>query len=320
MPDAPFISYAQNGEDVVLWRALQSVTDGRYVEVGANHPTHDSVTRAFYDRGWSGITVEPVEYFAELHRESRPRDIQVQAAITSEDVEEITLHVIPDTGLSTLDDSISEQHEAAGIEHVDIVVKTTRLDDLLAAHGYAEKDVHFLLIDVEGAEADALRSIDLTVWRPWVVVVEATLPNSTTPSHTEWEPNLLAAGYEFCLFDGVSRFYVAQEHAAELKAKLQYPACALDRFVNHILIDARIEINERTAELDDLTRQLLHWRQTALDQWAAVAAAQASRDADRSADQAVLAEMEAMRHTLSWRVTRPLRLVRRIGSRLKTAR
>jgi FkbM family methyltransferase len=320
MPQAPFISYAQNGEDVVLWRALQTVEDGHYVEVGANHPTNDSVTRAFYERGWSGITVEPVEHFAALHRENRPRDVQAQVAITSEDVDEITLHVIPDTGLSTLDDAIRDQHQAAGIEHVDVTVRTSRLDDLLAEHGYADKDIHFLLVDVEGAEADALRSIDLTRWRPWVLVIEATLPNSTVASHSEWEPGLLAAGYEFCLFDGVSRFYVAQEHAAELKDKLSYPACALDHYVDNVLIDARVEINERTAELDDLTRQLLHWRQTALDQWAAVAAAQASKDTDNAADAAVLAEMEAMRRTLSWRVTRPLRLMRRLGTRLRTAR
>src|SRR5664279_1896466 len=55
----PFVSYAQNGEDVVLFRALGAVEGGRYVDVGANDPIFESVTYAFYLRGWSGITIDP---------------------------------------------------------------------------------------------------------------------------------------------------------------------------------------------------------------------------------------------------------------------
>ena len=33
---------------------------GFYVDVGAGHPTEDSVTRHFYDLGWRGINVEPI--------------------------------------------------------------------------------------------------------------------------------------------------------------------------------------------------------------------------------------------------------------------
>ena len=58
-----FISYAQNYEDVMLWRALQHVENGFYVDVGANDPTVDSVTKAFYDRGWRGLNIEPVQLY-----------------------------------------------------------------------------------------------------------------------------------------------------------------------------------------------------------------------------------------------------------------
>src|SRR4051812_11935071 len=75
----PFLSFSQNGEDVVLMRALGHLGPGRYIEVGANDPTDDSVTRAFYNRGWSGITVEPMQDYAQRHRQQRPRDILVEA-------------------------------------------------------------------------------------------------------------------------------------------------------------------------------------------------------------------------------------------------
>ncbi len=89
-----FQSYSQNGEDVVLWRALRGITDGRYVDVGANDPFNDSVTMAFYSHGWSGITVEPDPGFAPLLRQHRPRDRVIEAAITTTDHGTATLHVV----------------------------------------------------------------------------------------------------------------------------------------------------------------------------------------------------------------------------------
>lgn len=47
----PFISYAQNFEDVMLRRALRSVERGFYIDVGAADPVEMSVTKTFYDAG-----------------------------------------------------------------------------------------------------------------------------------------------------------------------------------------------------------------------------------------------------------------------------
>jgi hypothetical protein len=66
-----FISYAQNFEDVMLWRALKGLKKGFYIDVGAHDPEVDSVTKAFYDRGWCGINIEPAEVpFRRLHDRS----------------------------------------------------------------------------------------------------------------------------------------------------------------------------------------------------------------------------------------------------------
>jgi hypothetical protein len=67
-----FISYAQNYEDVMLWRALKHVQHGFYIDVGANDPTDDSVTKAFYVRGWRGINVEPLKLHHQDLLEARP--------------------------------------------------------------------------------------------------------------------------------------------------------------------------------------------------------------------------------------------------------
>ena len=49
-----FVSYAQNFEDVMLWRALKHVENGFYVDIGAQDPLVDSVSLAFYEHGWQG--------------------------------------------------------------------------------------------------------------------------------------------------------------------------------------------------------------------------------------------------------------------------
>ena len=44
---ASFVSHAQNREDVLLWRALNDVEQGRHIDLGAAEPVTDSVTYAF---------------------------------------------------------------------------------------------------------------------------------------------------------------------------------------------------------------------------------------------------------------------------------
>jgi hypothetical protein len=64
-------SYAQNFEDVMLWRALGHIENGFYIDVGAQDPIVDSVSLAFYEHGWRGIHVEPTHRYATLLRQHR---------------------------------------------------------------------------------------------------------------------------------------------------------------------------------------------------------------------------------------------------------
>jgi FkbM family methyltransferase len=311
MADPPFASFAQNGEDVVLWRALRKIERGRYIDVGAHHPSTDSVSRAFYDRGWRGITVEPVPALAGLLRQERPGDLVIEAAITAGPGTSATLHEIPDTGLSTLDDAIGEAHRIDGHAVRDISVPARTLNDVLHEAGWVGDDIHFLSIDAEGSEAGVLQSIDLQKWRPWILVVEATAPNSTRPSFEDWDDLVRGAGYQFCLFDGLSRFYVADERAAELGGSLTAPANVGDNYTTW----RHREMEQALEEADALRRaaitQSIAWRAVALERWsermedASYAAERVTAEVSRLHE-----EIVALQGTLSWRVTRPLRAIR----------
>lgn len=237
----------------MLWRALKHIERGFYVDIGAQDPTVDSVSLAFYERGWRGVHVEPVAEYAQLLREARPDEEVIEKAVGAE-TGAMTLHVIPGTGLSSLIEASALSAVALrGYEHAEVVVPVVTLDELLAP--YAGRDIHWLKVDVEGAELDVLRGWNAKRDRPWIMVVEATVPNSQEECHQAWEPILLEAGYRFVYFDGLSRFYTAAEHE-ELTSSFRAPPNYFDEFVRADLVAAMAQRDENARRLGEVERQL----------------------------------------------------------------
>jgi FkbM family methyltransferase len=302
-----FISYAQNFEDVMLWRALKHVEKGCYVDVGAQHPAIDSVSRAFYERGWRGVHIEPVPQYADLLRENRPDETVLQIALSDKDGR-MELNVIPDTGLSTGIDAYADRHQKEhGFECRRIEVPVLTLKSALPS--LAGKDVHWLKIDVEGFEEHVLKGWDSQSLRPWIMVVEATIPNSRETNHASWEPILTAAGYQFVYFDGLNRFYVADEHA-ELVEAFSCPPNTFDdmeitahshfcrKLMGVISPDDREfavqaqwlqnEWDHAKARVEELVDDTLHWQAKAAN---------------------INQELQSVYASTSWRITAPLRKI-----------
>jgi FkbM family methyltransferase len=209
-----FTSYAQNFEDVMLWRALKHVENGVYVDVGAQHPVVDSVSLAFYEQGWRGVHVEPAPAYADLLRKLRPDEVVIQAALDAKPGR-LAFFDIKQTGLSTADKDIARRHQEAGFEVHEIAVPCLTLDEVLSA--LAGKEIQWLKIDVEGYERQVLEGW-ASAARPWVLVIESTLPLTQTESHQDWEQLIIDRGYAFAYADGINRFYVASGHLDLLAA------------------------------------------------------------------------------------------------------
>jgi hypothetical protein len=142
----------------------------------------------------------------------------------------MTFHVIGETGLSTGDAGLAGQHRESGFETTEEEeIEVMTLAEICRRH--AAPIIHFLKIDVEGMEAAVLRGADFIHFRPRIVLLEATSPNSTVPTHEAWEPFLLAAGYRFLWFDGLNRFYAAAEQYDSMAPHFQVPPNVFDRFV-----------------------------------------------------------------------------------------
>jgi len=205
------LSYAQNLEDYHLDLVFGDRPTGTYVDVGGGHPVADNVSFWFYLKGWRGLVVEPQQALADIYAGMRPRDRTV-SCLAGRVEGEAEFHVVDRLhGFSTM-----MQEHAAGASRFGAGYTTIRkpvrtLASLCAEAGIARID--FLKIDVEGAEAEVIAGMDFTRWRPRVVVVEAIAPGSMAEAWASWEPALIAAGYRFCFFDRLNRFYVADEEA-----------------------------------------------------------------------------------------------------------
>jgi FkbM family methyltransferase len=226
------VSYAQNGEDVVLDRAFPRGHAGFYIDAGASDPTVHSVTKHFYDRGWHGVNVEPAEVAIRALRDARPRDVNLHLGLAAT-AGHMTFYDLPPemTGCSTFVESLAEEYREKGWEATAISVEVKTLAQVFEEHA-VDRTVDFLKVDVEGAEADVLAGGDFERFRPRVVIVEATVPGTSVPAHEPWEAAMLEAGYQFVLFDGLNRFYVRQEDG-ELAPLLSAPANVFDDYVEH---------------------------------------------------------------------------------------
>lgn len=268
------ISYAQNLEDVYLAAFFSDVDKGFYVDLGANDPVVHSVTKRFSLAGWRGINIEPIEGRYRALILDRPADINLPIGISNV-AGTLQFRQYVGEGLSTFSPAMMAQYaeeiSESTTSYREREVEVRTLSEVLAEH--APGPIHFMKVDIEGFEYEALEGNDWTRFRPEVLCIEA--------NHIvrDWHGLLREAEYALAFFDGLNEYFVAAEAAHRTEQFrtsfvgvavtgppiLPYPVHIEWRQRDDDLLRLEAELNAAQVRVRDLKRDLGRARKRLLD-------------------------------------------------------
>lgn len=161
------ISYAQHGEDVIVWNLLNlhfPCEKYNYIDVGAFHPSSLSNTYLFYRKNITGIVVEPNRELINLHKKFRPNDLHAEVACSNEN--KISPFYFQKTfpALSSLQQAEQQKNDNCKYVPVltlDTICKSLKIDL-----------VYFLSVDAEGLDFDVLQGAAETLKRTFLICIE----------------------------------------------------------------------------------------------------------------------------------------------------
>jgi hypothetical protein len=170
----PTLSYAQEGEDLVLKRLFDGRPRGFYVEVGCHHPFRFSNTYLFYRRGWTGICIDPLPGTVRRFGRWRPRDITVELGVSLH-CSTLTYFMFDEPAVNTFDDAAARRVIEEGRYRIleKRSIQTEPLARIIEARlPSGVEQIDFFSIDVEGLDLQVLQSNDWERFAPRAVIAE----------------------------------------------------------------------------------------------------------------------------------------------------
>lgn len=206
-------SYSQKGEDLILDKLLGNKRKGFYVDIGANDPNRFSNTKRFYERGWSGINIEPdFDNYSKFMRE-RPRDTNLNIGIGVENSRMTFYKFMPDT-LSTFSKEEADKYVSQGYKLIDkIEVKMVKLCDILSKY-LENQNIDFFSVDTEGFDMQVLISSDWKKFRPKIICIESVshdINNINNKKGDNHEKYLSELGYKKIYDNKLNSIYECQQ-------------------------------------------------------------------------------------------------------------
>jgi FkbM family methyltransferase len=214
-PDGRRLSYAQQGEDLVLAAVFEHLrlARPRYLDIGAFHPTIGSNTFWFYVRGSRGVLVEPNPAMATLLRRARPQDVVLDVGVSVDGRTEADYYVLRDRPqLNTFSREQADRYVAeSGPRTIEGVVKLPLrpVNEILAEH-FADAPPDLVSIDVEGLDLPLLQTLDFGRFRPAVLCVE-TLVYGTTEQRDPTLELMRSHGYAVRASTFVNTIFVDEQ-------------------------------------------------------------------------------------------------------------
>jgi len=162
--------YSYSGIDILIDTIFKNQKKGFYVDVGCSHPIKNNNTYLLHRRGWCGTNIDLDLQNIKLFDYARPKDNNVNSAISDKASEENLYFYHNKSPINTLSQELSS-YQKAKVSKI-IKVKTVKLNTILENSPFFKHSIDFMSIDVEGLEFKILKYFDFAKYKPKVIVVE----------------------------------------------------------------------------------------------------------------------------------------------------
>lgn len=175
---------SQIGQDKwVLYTVFPGVTDGFFLDVGSADGYEISNTVALEQRGWTGICIDP------FPTNMQGRTCRMLKEVVFSDAGR-TMKFQDSGGLGGITDTLGAR-KADAMQAPTVTFTTTTLRDLLR-ETKAPRFIHFVSLDIEGAELEALKAFPFETHRIGALAVEH---NDEQPKRDQIAALLATQGY-----------------------------------------------------------------------------------------------------------------------------
>ncbi len=153
---------SQFGEDKFLLNLFDKGFKGKYLDLGCFHPTRHSNTNLLYKNKWNGINIDLNPLSIELFNYMRPKDINLNIGISSEETEKDLYFIDEFNTQNTLDKNqlnfLKNHHKIQENEIIKKKIKTKKISTIL--NDYKFTKINFFNIDIEGHELEVIKTIN----------------------------------------------------------------------------------------------------------------------------------------------------------------
>lgn len=206
-------SYSFEGSDLIVGSLLRNVSQGCYIDIGANHPVVQNNTYHFYRSGWRGLAVDGNDEFGALWGQIRADDIFVTGLI-SDAIKDVEFAIYPEKTISSIDAAAIARYSSR-YRPEDVIVEkrtTTTLFDLKKTY-LPDDEIHLLSVDIEGEDLNCLVGARLDQWQPGVIVIETKNMSLYDTTSNEVVRYLTSLGYRLIAKTPLDAFFVfPQKH------------------------------------------------------------------------------------------------------------
>ena len=193
-------SFSFTGEDRMIESMLKPLitNTGFYVDVGCNHPVFLSNTYSLYRKGWRGVCIDANPTLIEKYAIYRPKDKAI-CTLISNVAQETTFYMVQNDVLSTTQINIAEEYKKQGLTVKETKTKSETLTEVLNRQN-APRQIDLLTIDAEDYDFQVLNSLDFSLYKPNLIVVEDDQFDTNKPNENKFCIFLFKKGYELKAF------------------------------------------------------------------------------------------------------------------------